>query len=95
VKIGTLVQRSHFDGREWLPYFGVVTREMPRTFEVTWERGLKSRVRKVRPNGVMRVQPYNIDTAREILASKGVSVPTRQDHSRDGAPAPRNTEEAP
>lgn len=72
------MQRWHDTGAMGsVPIFGVVTREMSRTFIVIWERNHTSRVRKAKPNGVEPVRPYNLDTAREVLASKGVSVPQK------------------
>jgi hypothetical protein len=76
VKVGTLVQRDHDTGAMGsVPIFGVVTQETPKTFVVTWERNHTSRVRKAQPNGVEAVKPFNLDVAREVLASKGVALP--------------------
>lgn len=76
MKVGTLVQIWHDTGAMGhVPVYGVIIREMPRTFLVLWERNRQTRVRKMRPNGVEPVKPYNVDTAREVLESNGVELP--------------------
>lgn len=76
MKVGTLVQVWHDTGAcGVVPVYGVVTRDLPCTFEVMWERGRLTLIRKARPNGVEPVKAFNTDTAREVLASRGVTIP--------------------